>query len=786
MTNKTTAEVRTIHPQRSHDSSRLLNFAGMLMPFLFAILALTTPPALAQNVFDEVLVQSIDIDPEPPGFSSAESKYGSTVAMHDGRLIMAGTGSPIFVFHKVDDSWEELQVLFLPAGASLPSVSRPLALAVFGDFLMIGDPNAALNDQAVRSGMIYFAEWTGAEYQVRASLSPPVRRSQMEFGARIAVNSNSLFVGAPGAVDGEGRVFAYDIPDKVADISQQTPFVTLAPPSASGGAYGASLDASDAWLVVKQRASADAIPDSAVAYGLSPPSFDSPLIIDLDANSLESRGSDIHVRDDVVLVRRKQISSSFQPRSDYLQFRLLGDTVEELPRLADNSPARGFLPALAEAGDLLYLISVFDDPNSGSPSPQIFTAVWSGSSWTLDPIPADGPSDLLAFDDLSEISSAAADSSTFGLGNPGFRPGGSAGGGLGVITLSSPGELAQVLDAGRDGLARRLGQSLARTESSLIVGAPGWCKVYVLDATPPAFSLKQTLTTSPPCAFGADIVADGEMLYVGNRLWEPSTGLFRPEEGQVHVFRLESDSYVEQEPIRVLPHIGSRMLGSRLAMDSGRLFIAGSEEVFMFENAQIPVGPAASAQFGTIVARNAMNLAVNHGVVAVSVSGRLGGFVSIFDTALNAEQTISDLATDFGLGLDVLGPTKFATTRLGAVASYEFAAGNWSLSDELAPDPPILRFGSAISIEQDQGLIGTASGLVTTISEDGEMNLDIVVPAVEPDLFTPVSEIAHGPTPSSAFLGFPLQDVSRIKTDLLLFIEFDAVIKRDGFESQLP
>ena len=606
------------------------------------------------------------------------------------------------------------------------------------------------------------------------------------FGAALSISSNFLFVGAPGADDGKGRVFAYDIPSSFPDIVLQSPIASLQAPSSGAEGFGASLGASESWLVTKQETPGGTVPVSAVAYPLSPAVFDSPVIINLDAQSFESGGSDIHVRSDVVLIRRKKDFASFSTRSDYLQFRLETGGFAELPMLSDDDPDRGFIPALAASADSLHLVSVFDDPAFGNPAPRIFTAAWNGLEWDLMPVPAEAPEDLLTFDEVRTISSAAAEPASLMLGNPAFMPGGSSGGGVSILSLDEPIMLEQTIDAGRDGSARMLGFALSRTETSIIVGAPGWCKVYILDAVAPDFSLKQTLSVEPPCFFGEDVLADGEFLYVGNPEWEPSSGPFAPSEGQVHVFRLEDNSYVEQAPIRVQPHTGLRRLGKRLAMDPGRLFIAGSGEVFMFDTLQIPNGPEASATFGNIVGRNGMNLAAGHERVVVSVSGRLGGELSIFGEDLTPMDTVSDPASDFGRALETLSATRFVTTRLESMAIFELSGQTWSLVESISPEPGISRFGASIATVGGNAKIGTATGFVTSRLDNGSLSLDVPVSVVEPDFFAPVTEMAIGSDPYSTFVAYPNRTVSQSKRDLLLFVEFEAIIKRDGFEDSSP
>ena len=372
------------------------------------------------------------------------------------------------------------------------------------------------------------------------------------------------------------------------------------------------------------------------------------------------------------------------------------------------------------------------------------------------------------------------------LGNPAFRPGGSSGGGVSILSLDEPIMLEQTIDAGRDGSVRMLGFALSRTEASIIVGAPGWCKVYILDAAAPDFSLKQTLSAEPPCFFGEDVLADGDFLYVGNSEWEPSSGPFAPSEGQVHVFRLENDSYVEQAPIRVQPHTGLRRLGKRLVKESGRLFIAGSGEIFMFNTFQIPNGPAASATFGNVVGRNGMDLAAGHETVVVSVSGSLGGELSIFDEDLTPMDTISDPASDFGRALETLSSTRFVTTRLESMAIFELSGQIWSVVDSISPEPGISRFGAGIVTHDGSARIGTASGFVTSRLDNGNLSLDVPVSVVEPDFLAPATEMAIGSDPYSTFVAYPNRTVSQSKRDLLLFVEFEAIIKRDGFEDSSP
>lgn len=321
----------------------------LVLSLLICTVAVSPDDVFPQNQFDEIQIQSTDIDPDPPGFSSSESRYGSDVVLHDGRLVMSGTGSPLIVFQKIDDAWEELQVLFLPQGATLPSSTRPLALAKFGNFLLVGDPAASIEGTSTQTGLVYLAEWNGSAYQVAGVLTPEEPAMQSEFsafGAALSISSNFLFVGAPGADDGKGRVFAYDIPSSFPDIVLQSPIASLQAPSSGAEGFGASLGASESWLVTKQQTPGGTVPVSAVAYPLSPAVFDSPVIINLDAQSFESGGSDIHVRSDVVLIRRKKDFSSFSTKVIICSSGL---------RLADSRNFRCFLMTTRIAASFLLL-----------------------------------------------------------------------------------------------------------------------------------------------------------------------------------------------------------------------------------------------------------------------------------------------------------------------------------------------------------------------------------------------------------------------------------------------
>jgi len=243
---------------------------------------------------------------------------------------------------------------------------------------------------------------------------------------------------------------------------------------------------------------------------------------------------------------------------------------------------------------------------------------------------------------------------------------------------------------------------------------------------------------------------------------------------------------VEQAPIRVQPHTGLRRLGKRLVKESGRLFIAGSGEIFMFNTFQIPNGPAASATFGNVVGRNGMDLAAGHETVVVSVSGSLGGELSIFDEDLTPMDTISDPASDFGRALETLSSTRFVTTRLESMAIFELSGQIWSVVDSISPEPGISRFGAGIVTHDGSARIGTASGFVTSRLDNGNLSLDVPVSVVEPDFLAPATEMAIGSDPYSTFVAYPNRTVSQSKRDLLLFVEFEAIIKRDGFEDSSP
>jgi hypothetical protein len=318
--------------------------------------------------------------------------------------------------------------------------------------------------------------------------------------------------------------------------------------------------------------------------------------------------------------------------------------------------------------------------------------------------------------------------------------------------------------------------------SLLIASAPGWCKVYVLETTAPDYELVQTLSAEPPCFFGSDLAVSQNMLFVGNSTWyADGFGINGDQVGQVHVFSLTDGQFIEETPLRVNPPVAFRRLGKNLAIAERHLFVTGEDEVFVFDLDGASTEPSAASSVGPTVGPSRMSLDAKQGTVVVAQTG-VNGLLTILDQNLVLQDTIQDSSPNFGTSLRVLSESRLVTNRLGGLAVFDRVGGSWTLTDEVFPSSNITGFGFSLEGTEETAWIGSAAGFVSSLIEGGEIELDVVVDVADENFFQPARSFAAGNSKSAVFVGFPSKDVSQSKHDLLLHVDFDVVLKRDGFE----
>ena len=142
-----------------------------------------------------------------------DETFGTALALSGTELFVSspaldGVGA-VTIFGEADGSWspqKKLRPDSLVAGATFGA-----AMAVDGDRLLIGAPGARLGSGAVFS----YRRGAGGEWVADQVLSPDALGAPdvQLFGATIAVLGEELWVGAPGAESGSGRVHRFLLSD---------------------------------------------------------------------------------------------------------------------------------------------------------------------------------------------------------------------------------------------------------------------------------------------------------------------------------------------------------------------------------------------------------------------------------------------------------------------------------------------------------------------------------------------------------------------------------------------
>jgi hypothetical protein len=181
-------------------------------------------------------------------------QFGDPVAIDGERLVvgaiadkaLANYSGAAYVFLRQGDCW--IQEAKLKAALPRANAYFGFSLAIEGEKIGIGAPFSSLGASPYVGNACVF-ERTGQDWIQTAELWPEDPGSYQFFGWSVALNANSLIVGAPsasGSVSSSGVVYLFD---QVGPIWSQT--VRLeADDAATGDWFGASVAMQDDTLVV--------------------------------------------------------------------------------------------------------------------------------------------------------------------------------------------------------------------------------------------------------------------------------------------------------------------------------------------------------------------------------------------------------------------------------------------------------------------------------------------------------------------------------------------------------
>jgi hypothetical protein len=153
----------------------------------------------------------------PPEQLLEDPRLGSSLVL-DGDHLLAGasgvdaggtaTGAAV-LFDHTEDAWTVDQVFYPLNPTSLNAFGR--AVAMDGDTIAISEPEADLDDDYDRDGLVHVYEQEGDGYTHAATVTPPDDESGERLGVSLALEGDTLVAGGPDddADSGTGAVYVY-------------------------------------------------------------------------------------------------------------------------------------------------------------------------------------------------------------------------------------------------------------------------------------------------------------------------------------------------------------------------------------------------------------------------------------------------------------------------------------------------------------------------------------------------------------------------------------------------
>lgn len=142
------------------------------------------------------------------GDPATDDRFGTSTAL-SGNAVVVGApfdddlgfdAGSAYVFRRASGGWLE-QKLLAPDGQAFDNFGA--AVAVEGDLVVVGSPGSD-SETANDSGAAYLFRWNGDQWIQEAKLTPSDPVPGARFGQSVALEGNTLAIGAYGALDENG------------------------------------------------------------------------------------------------------------------------------------------------------------------------------------------------------------------------------------------------------------------------------------------------------------------------------------------------------------------------------------------------------------------------------------------------------------------------------------------------------------------------------------------------------------------------------------------------------
>ena len=328
-----------------------------------------------------------------PNDTGPAAIFGSAMALRSDTLIAGAVfddekgkdSGSVYVFGRTTTGWSLQQKLTASDGSANDHFGR--AIAIHGNTLVIGASEADMTVASL-AGAAYVFGWNGTRWNEQAKLVASGASTGQEFGNSVAVNGDTIVVGAPkdrthGAASGAVYVFARN----GTDWTQQAK-LTIGPGS-EGSGLGSSVSISGETLVAGAQGvlpqfsghtpAAYIFTRAGTSWNQEAKLTDNPI-----ATAFHSAfGGAVGISGDTIVVGDKFHDGLAADAGAVLVFTRSGTTWELQNKLtaSDGSAGDLFGHSVAFDGDLLVVGAPWDaDLGTATGSAYVFTR--SGATWT--------------------------------------------------------------------------------------------------------------------------------------------------------------------------------------------------------------------------------------------------------------------------------------------------------------------------------------------------------------------------------------------------------------------
>ncbi|MCA9008092.1 MAG: cadherin-like domain-containing protein, partial [Planctomycetaceae bacterium] len=618
-----------------------------------------------------------------------------------------------------------------------------LSVAISGDKLVVGANGD--NSGANYSGSAYLFDLSSGLPVLAASIGNPAPASGDGFGSTVAIDGNTVIIGAPSDDTGAtnaGSVYVYDVSGGSATLTA----TVNNPTPASGDRFGQAIAVSGNRMVIGTIGDDTGASNAGSAYLYTLSGGTATLAATIDNPSPAADdwfGEAVSIDGNTLVVGAYTDDTGASNAGSVYVYNLIGNSVQLLATINNPVPSTNefFGFSVAIQNQTILVGSRDDTTNAAGAGGAYVYDLSSGAAVLTASLNTASPpiEEYFGF-------SVAISGSTLLVGAPQDNTGASYSGSAYLFDLTSGSPLlADTIHNPLPSTGAQFGRSVSVDNNLIVIGAPfqgaGATRAgsaYVYDVSSGSTVLVATLDNPSPALndfFGSSVAVSGDMIAVG--AYADDTGA--SDSGSVYVYTLTGGSAVLQATVpNPSPSNGDQfgysvaLSGDTLvvgalgddtaASDSGIAYVydLSSGSAVLTDNLTNPT-PAASDQFGWSVAVSGETVVV--GAKADDTGAPNAGSAYVYDLS-NGSALLSDTINNptpesgdqFGVSVAIDGQTvvigaseeSTGAYRAGSSYVYDLASGSAVLAASIDNPTPASQdsFGWSVAVSGETIVVG--------------------------------------------------------------------------------